>query len=79
MPSSKKFPGLIQTLRPSTEEAEHYGRIILEHERRPDSALPHCRREAELQLWAVRSLQARLAERRGSRNHHQFQPGYADT
>jgi hypothetical protein len=55
--SVAKYPQLVRALRPSSEEVEHYARIILKHEHRPKSALPACQREAELQLWAMRSLQ----------------------
>jgi hypothetical protein len=52
----KKFPRLIAALRPSLEEVDSYARIILHHEGRPPSALPDCRKEAELQLWAGRAF-----------------------
>lgn len=53
---SRKSPSLVKTLRPSLDETERYARLILHHEGRPPSALPDCRREAELQLWADRSF-----------------------
>jgi hypothetical protein len=52
--SLEKFPRLISALRPPLEEIEFYARVILQHEGHPPSALPDCRREAELQLWADR-------------------------
>lgn len=52
-----QYPKLVRALRPSTDEVEQYARVILEHEHRPKSALPDCQREAELQLWAMRSVQ----------------------
>ena len=55
--SVAKYPKLVRALRPSSDEVEQYARVILEHEHRPNSALPDCQREAELQLWAMRSLQ----------------------
>ena len=51
-----KIPKLVRKLRPSVEEVDHYARLILQHEHQPISALPEAQREAELQLWAMRSL-----------------------
>jgi hypothetical protein len=51
-----KVPKLIRKLRPSFEEVDQYARLILQHERRPASALPECQREAEIQLWTMRTL-----------------------
>ncbi len=62
-PLTKKIPQLIAALRPSFDEIECYARIILQHEGRPLSALPDCRREAELHLWADRSLDGTRAAR----------------
>jgi hypothetical protein len=50
-----RFPKLIRKLRPSFAEVEQYARAIVEHERRPLSALSACMAEAEIQLWAIRS------------------------
>jgi hypothetical protein len=49
---------LIDAYRPSYEEIEQYSRLIMQHERRPSSAVIDCQHEAELHLWAVRSLRA---------------------
>ena len=51
-----RFPRLIRRLRPSFAEVEQYARLIVEHERQPLSALSACMAEAEIQLWAVRSM-----------------------
>jgi hypothetical protein len=61
MLSLKKLPRLIATLRPSREETESYARLIVQHEGHPPSALPACRREAELQLWVERSFDGQCA------------------
>lgn len=50
------FPKLLRKFRPSFDEVDHYARLILQHEHQPESALPDCQREAEIQLWTVRSL-----------------------
>jgi hypothetical protein len=42
--------------RPRADEVESYTAEILRHEGRSVAAIPDCRREAELQLWATRSL-----------------------
>lgn len=65
---SRKSPSLDENFRPSLDETEHYAHIILEHEGRPVSSLPDCRREAELQLWAERSFSSRHAGRSGRRS-----------
>jgi len=52
----RRFPRLIRRLRPSFAEVEQYARAIVEHERRPASALAACMAEAEIQLWAIRSM-----------------------
>lgn len=62
--SLKKFPRLVEALRPPLAEIEYYARIILQHEGRPLSALPDCRKEAELQLWADRCFGASSGRRR---------------
>jgi hypothetical protein len=59
--------------RPSLEEVEQYARMILQHEGRPLSALRDCEREAELQLWAVRSF-GDSSGRRSTRRHHGLSP-----
>jgi len=51
-----RFPKLIRRLRPSFAEVEQYARLIIEHERRPITALAACMAEAEIQIWAVRSM-----------------------
>lgn len=57
-----------KTQLPTVDETECYAHIILQHEGRPASSLPDCRREAELQLWADRNIigspRARRAPRR---------------
>jgi hypothetical protein len=50
--------GLIDACRPTYEEIERYSRLIMKHEHRPKSAAPDCHHEAELHLWAIRSLRA---------------------
>lgn len=52
----RRFPKLIRRLRPSFAEVEHYARLIVKHEQRPLSALAACMAEAEMQLWAIRSM-----------------------
>lgn len=42
--------------RPTYADIDSYAWLILQHERKPLSALPECRREAELQLWAMWAL-----------------------
>lgn len=51
-----RFPKLIRRLRPSFSEVEQYARAIVQHERRPESAWSTCVAEAEIQLWAIRSM-----------------------
>jgi hypothetical protein len=51
-------PCLIDAYRPSCEEIERYSRLIMLSERRPTTAHHDCYHEAELHLWAVRSLHA---------------------
>ncbi|MEJ1974235.1 MAG: hypothetical protein WDM96_17785 [Lacunisphaera sp.] len=51
-----RWPRLLRKLRPTFAEVDYYARLILRHEQRPLSALSDCRREAEIQLWIVRSL-----------------------
>jgi hypothetical protein len=51
-------PGLIDAYRPSYDEIERYSRLIMQHEHRPKSAAIDCHHEAELHLWAIRSLRA---------------------
>lgn len=51
-------PCLIDAYRPSYEEIERYSRLIMQAEHRPTSAKNDCHHEAELQLWAIRSLRA---------------------
>lgn len=65
---AQKFPRLIDALRPTLDEIEYYARAILQHEGRPVSALPDCRREAMLQLWASRSLGGRTARKSSRRS-----------
>ncbi|HWA25838.1 MAG TPA: hypothetical protein VG734_09265 [Lacunisphaera sp.] len=60
---SQKFPRLIDALRPTFDEIECYARMILQHEGRPPSSLPDCRREAMLQLWVDRSFRSRAARK----------------
>jgi hypothetical protein len=50
-----RFPKFIRRLRPTCAEVEHYARLIMRHERRPLTAFAACLREAEFQLWAMRS------------------------
>lgn len=52
----RRFPKLVRRLRPSSTEVEHYARLIVEHEQQPPSAWPSCVAEAEIQLWAERSI-----------------------
>jgi hypothetical protein len=52
------YPCLIDAYRPSYEEIERYSRLIMQYEQRPTSAKNDCHHEAELHLWAVRSLHA---------------------
>ncbi|HTL67408.1 MAG TPA: hypothetical protein VL200_07090 [Lacunisphaera sp.] len=60
------IPDLNGALRPSGREVSRYARLIRRHEHRPPSASAACRYEAELHLWAVRSLEhERGAERAG--------------
>lgn len=54
--SPRRFPKLIRRFRPSRAEVEHYARLIVAHEKRPTSAWSSCLAEAEIQLWAARSL-----------------------
>jgi len=54
--SPGRFPKLIRRLRPSFAEVEQYARLIIEHERQPMTALAACMAEAEIQIWAVRSM-----------------------
>jgi hypothetical protein len=63
-----KLPRLIEALRPPLEEIDYYARMILQHEGLPPSALPDCRREAELQLWAERSCGTGGGRKRGRRS-----------
>jgi hypothetical protein len=63
-----KLPRLIDALRPPFEEIDFYAGLILQHEGLPPSALPDCRREAELQLWAERSCGASGGRKRGRRS-----------
>jgi len=51
-----RFPKLIRRLRPSFAEVEQYARLIIEHERKPITALAACMAEAEIQIWAIRSM-----------------------
>ena len=51
-----RFPKLVRRFRPSLAEVEHYARLILVHEQRPASAWSACLAEAEVHLWAIRSL-----------------------
>lgn len=51
-----RLPKLIRKLRPSFDEVDYYARLILQHEHRPISALAMCQHEAEMQLWAMRSV-----------------------
>ena len=51
-----RFPKLSRRFRPSLAEVEHYARLILQHEHHPASAWSACVAEAEVHLWAVRSL-----------------------
>lgn len=60
---SQEFTEFVDTVRPAMDETEYYARIIMEHEGRPASSLPDCRREAELQLWADRSIRPRSARK----------------
>ena len=53
-----RFPKLVREFRPSLAEVEHYARLILLHEHHPASAWSACLAEAEVHLWAVRSLLA---------------------
>lgn len=55
-PSLARFPKLVRQLRPSGAEVDYYARLIMKHEQRPLSALRACQREAEFQLWTMRSL-----------------------
>jgi hypothetical protein len=57
-PSTPNHPGLLDAYRPSYEEVEQYSRLIMQHEHRPSSAMSDCLHEAELHLWALRSLRA---------------------
>jgi hypothetical protein len=59
-----RYPRFVGATRPSLEEVDRYGRAILQHEGRPLAALPDCLQEAELQLWAMRSLPAGRQARR---------------
>ncbi len=43
--------------RPRPEDVDSYAAAIVRHEKRPPQAWDRCRREAELQLWAVRYFQ----------------------
>jgi len=54
--SLRKFLRFNRAARPSTDEVNQYAQVILEHEHQPASAWPVCKREAELQLWAMRAL-----------------------
>ena len=51
-----RFPKFVRRFRPSFAEVEHYARLILLHECHPASAWSDCLAEAEVHLWAVRSL-----------------------
>ena len=51
-----RFPKLVRRFRPSLAEVEHYARLILMHEHHPASAWSACVAEAEVHLWAIRSL-----------------------
>jgi hypothetical protein len=73
MLSVEKITPSVGVRRPSLEEVAHYARMILQHEGRPLSALPDCEREAELQLWAVRSF-GDSSGRRSARRHHGLSP-----
>jgi hypothetical protein len=50
--------GLIDACRPDPREIERYSRLIMKHERLPKTAASDCQHEAELHLWAIRSLRA---------------------
>jgi len=52
----RRFPKLLRRFRPSFAEVEHYARLILTHEHHPASAWSACLAEAEVHLWAIRSL-----------------------
>jgi len=52
----RRFPKLLRRFRPSFAEVEHYARLILMHEHHPASAWSACLAEAEVHLWAIRSL-----------------------
>jgi hypothetical protein len=54
-PAPGRFPKFIRGLRPTFAEVEHYARLIMRHESRPLTAFATCLREAEFQLWAMRS------------------------
>jgi len=56
MKSLLSLPPFPLDLRPPAEEVESYTAAILRHEGRSIAAIHACRREAELQLWAARSL-----------------------
>ena len=58
MATSTDYPCLIDAYRPSSEGIERYSRLIMQKERRPTSAKNDCQYEAELHLWAIRSLHA---------------------
>jgi len=68
IPSLEKIPRFIDAFRPPLEEIEYYARVILQHEGHPLSALPDCRREAELQLWADRCCGAFPGRKRARRS-----------
>jgi hypothetical protein len=56
MKSLLSLPPFPLDQRPPAEEVESYTAAILQHEGRSVAAIPACRREAELQLWAARSM-----------------------
>jgi hypothetical protein len=61
--SPNRFPQRARKFRRSLAEVEHYARLILAHEQRPALAWATCVAEAEVHLWAIRSLLGPQEER----------------